>query len=151
LTIVANHLRAPWQLIHLIKGPAKGKDADDAATPYAVAVSMVLHQIDDKRAMLRGILKNKRVLIAKDILAEIDDTERALRARADLLGESDNRQRLDTLMAAVDALVAAEVQSLPGNLHHVLGARGSRGQGSLTGRLTSLASMGRDALTKLIT
>ena len=47
---------------------------------------MVLHQIDDRGVMLRGILKNKRVLVAKEILAEIDDTERALRARADLLG-----------------------------------------------------------------
>jgi hypothetical protein len=152
LTIVANHLKTPWQLIHLVAKPAKGKDAAaDAATPYAVVVSMVLHQIDDKRVMLRGILKNKRVLVAKDILADIDDTERALRARADLLGESGYRQRLDDLMAAVDALVAAEVGSLPGNLHHVLGARGPRGHGSLTGRLTSLASMGREALTKLIT
>jgi hypothetical protein len=151
LTIVANHLKTPWQLIHLVTKPAKGKDAaEEAPTPYAVAVSMVLHQIDDKRAMLRGILKSNRVLVAKDILAEIDDTERALRARADLLGESGCRQRLDELMAAVDALVAAEVQSLPGNLHHVLGARASRGH-SFTGRLTSLASLGRDALTKLIT
>jgi hypothetical protein len=151
LTIVANHLKTPWQLIHLVTKPAKGKDAvDDAPTPYAIAVSMVLHQIDDKRAMLRGILKSNRVLVAKEILADIDDTERALRARADLLGESDHRQRLDDLMAAVDALVTAEVRSLPGNLHHVLGARGSRGP-SFTGRLTSLVTGGAAYCKKLMT
>jgi hypothetical protein len=150
LTIVANHLKTPWQLIHLIAKPAKGKDTDDAPAPYAIAVSMVLHQIDDKRAMLRGILKSNRVLVAKEILADVDDTERALRTRSDLLGESDNRRRLDELMAAVDALVAAEVSSLPGNLHHVLGARGSHGH-SLAGRLTSLVTGGAAHFKKLIT
>jgi hypothetical protein len=149
---VANHLKAPWQLIHLAAKPARGKNAADAAaTPYSSAVAVLLDQIEDKRVMLRSILKNKRILVAKEILAHIDDTERALRARADLLGESDYRQRLDRLMAAVEALVTAEVCSLPGNLQHVLGARTSRGQDSLAGRLTSLASKGRDALSKLIT
>jgi hypothetical protein len=41
------------------------------------------------------------------------------------------------MMAAVEALVAAEVQSLPGNIHHVLGTRGGRGN-SLAGRLASV-------------
>src|SRR5258708_17547983 len=152
LTIVANHLKAPWQLIHLPTKAAKGKAAAEIApAPYAIAVSMVLHQIDDKRAMLRGVLKSSRVLVAKDILADIDDTERALRARADLLGESDYRHRLDALIAAADAPVPAQVHSLPGNLQHVLGGRVSRGHASLAGRLTSLAWKGRDALTKFIT
>jgi hypothetical protein len=150
LTIVANHLKAPWQLIHLAVKPAKGKDAT-APTPYAIATAMVLDQIDEKRLMLRGILKSKRVLVAKDILADVDDTERALRARPDLLGESNYRQQLDDLMLAVDTLVAAEVDSLPGNLHHVLGARGARGHGSLAGRLTSLVTGGAAYCKKLIT
>jgi len=137
-------------LIHLAPKPTKGKDGGEAAaTPFAAAAGMVLHQIDDKRVMLRGILKNKRVLVAKEILAEIDDTERALRARADLLGASDNRQRLDDLIAAVDALINTEVQSLPGNLHHVLGTRGGRGN-SLTGRLTSALSGGAAYCKKLL-
>ena len=151
LPIVANHLKTPWQLIQLAAKPAKGKNGDTAATPYTGAAAVLLDQIDEKRAMLRGILKSKRILMAKEILAQIDEIERALRSRADLLAESDHQQRLDRLMAAVEALVAAEVHSLPGDLHHVLGARGSRGQESLAGRLTSLASKGRDALNKLMT
>jgi hypothetical protein len=70
-------------------------------------------------------------------LNDIDNTEGALRSCADLIGESDYRQRLDDMMAAVEALVAAEVRSLPGNIHHVLDARGGRGS-SLAGRLTSV-------------
>jgi hypothetical protein len=151
LPIVANHLKTPWHLIQLAAKPAKGKSADAAATPYTGAAAVLLDQIDEKRAMLRGILKNKRILVAKDILAQIDEIERALRSRADLLAESDYKQRLDRLMAAVEGLVAAEVDSLPGNLQHVLGARGARGHDSLAGRITSLASKGRDALNKLMT
>jgi len=147
LTIVVNHLRTPWQLIHLATGPAKDKDAaDNVAVLHAVAASMVLDHIDDKRLMLRAVLKSQRILIAKDILADIDDAERALRARADLLGES-NYRRLNDLTAAVAALVAAEVHSLPGNLQHALGSRASRGHNSLVERLTTLVSKGRDALT----
>jgi hypothetical protein len=151
LSVVANHLKAPWQLIHLAARPAKGKNAADAAAmPYAGAAAVLLDQIEEKRLMLRSILKSKRILVAKEILASIDEIERALRSRADLLGESDYRQRLDRLMAAVEALVATEVHSLPGNLQHVLGTRGSRDHDSLAGRLTSLASKGRDALSKLM-
>ena len=152
LSVVANHLKAPWQLIHLAARPAKGKNAADAdAMPYTSAAAVLLDQIEEKRLMLRSILKSKRILVAKEILANIDEIERALRSRADLLGESDYRQRLDRLMAAVEALVATEVHSLPGNLQHVLGTRGSRDHDSLAGRLTSLASKGRDALSKLMT
>jgi hypothetical protein len=134
LTIVVNHLKTPWQLIHLTIRQ-KGK-ADAAPMPHAVVVPMVLDQIDERRLILRGVLKNKRVLVAKDLLNDIDNTAGALRSRADLIGESDYRQRLDNMMAAVETLVAAEVQSLPGNIQHVLGARGARGS-SLAGRLTS--------------
>ena len=149
---MANHLKTPWQLIQLAAKPAKGKNADARSErPTPSPPALVLDQIDEKRAMLRGILKSKRILMAKDILAQIDEIERALRSRADLLAESDYQQRLDRLMAAVEGLVAAEVHSLPGNLQHVLGARGSHGNDSLAGRLTSLASKGRDALNKLMT
>jgi hypothetical protein len=150
LSVVANHLKAPWQLIHLAARP-KGRNAVDGGVAYAGTAAVLLDQIEEKRLMLRSILKSKRILVAKEILANIDEIERALRARADLLGESGYGQRLDRLMAAVEALVATEVHSLPGKLRHVLGARGARGHGSLAGRLTSLASKGRDALSRLMT
>jgi hypothetical protein len=103
-----------------------------------------VRRVDD-RCVLSGIcwvLRSNapwRDLPAADgprTLNDIDNTEGALRSRADLIGESDYRKRLDDMMAAVEALVAAEVQSLPGNIQHVLGARGGRGS-SLAGRLTS--------------
>jgi hypothetical protein len=147
IAVVANHLKTPRQLLALI--PKGKRDPDAAPSPYAVVVPMVLDQVDEKRLLLRGVLRNKRVLVAKELLAEIDATEYALLGRADLLDQSNYRQQLKDLIAAVDALVNAEVQSLPGNLEHVLGARGPRGN-SIAERLTSVLTGGAASFKKLI-
>jgi hypothetical protein len=147
LTMLAKHLKTPWQLIRLATKIAVSKDATDiAATPYAVAGSMVLDQLDDKRLALRRALKSNRIPIARDILIDIYDIEYALRVRIDLLDESEWGQRLDSLMETVGALVEAEVHTIPECLRHVLASRTLHSHDTLTGRVTYLAWKGRDAL-----
>src|SRR5262249_29740862 len=74
LALVALRLNTPWQLIRLATKAARSKKAVDvAATPYAVAVAMVLDRLEDKRLVLRLALKHNRVLIARDTLTEIYD------------------------------------------------------------------------------
>src|SRR6267154_2684270 len=76
LALVAGRLKTPRELMCLATKAARGRTAADvAATPYAIAVSMVLDQIDDKRVALRVALMKNRVVVARDILAEIDSTE----------------------------------------------------------------------------
>jgi hypothetical protein len=148
LALVANRLRTPWQLIRLATKAAPSKNAADvAATPYAIAVSMVLDWLDDKRLALRLALKTNRVLVAREILTYIYDAEYALRVRIDLLDQSDWGIRLDSLMNAISALVEAEVARFPENVGHVLGSRSLRSHQSLTGRLTYLAWKGRDVVS----
>lgn len=147
LTMVAKLLKTPWQLIRLATKIAASKDAADiAATPYAIAVSMVLDQLDDKRLALRRALKSNRIPIARDILIDIYDIEYAMRVRVDLLDECEWGQRLNGLMEAVAALVEAEVHTIPEGLRHVLGSRALHSHDTLTGRLTYVAWKGRDAL-----
>jgi hypothetical protein len=147
LALVALRLKTPWQLIYLATKAAPSKKAADiAATPYAITVSMVMDRLDDKRLALRVALKSNRILVAKEILTWIYDTEDALRSRIDLLDESDWGKRLDHLMDAIAALVQSEVSRFPDKLGHVLGSR-SRRRHSWSGRLTSLAGKGRDALS----
>ena len=51
LAVVAGRLRTPRELMHIATKAARTRNAADvAATPYAIAVSMVLDQIDDKRS-----------------------------------------------------------------------------------------------------
>ena len=140
-------LKTPWQLIRLATKAAASKNAADvAATPYAIAVSMVLDRLEDKRAALRVALRNNRVLVAKEILTDIYDTEYALRVRIDQLDQSDWGVRLEALMTSIAALVEAEVARFPDNVGHVLGSRSLRSHDSLAGRLTYLAYKGRDAV-----
>ena len=148
ITLIARRLKASWHLIRLATKAAPSKNAADvAATPYAVAVSMVLDRLDDKRLALRIALKNNRVLIARDLLTDIYDTEYALQVRIDQLEESDWGKRLGDLMGAIANLVEAEVSRFPPDVGHVLGSRRLRSHNSLTGRLTYLAWKGRDAVS----
>jgi hypothetical protein len=148
LALVAKRLRIPWELIFLATKAAPSKNAADiAATPYAIAVSMVLDRLDDKRLTLRVALKNNRVLVAKDILTDIYNTEYALQMRIDQLAESDWGKRLEQLMQAITDLVEAEVSRFPKEVGHVLGSRRRHGNQSLAGRLSSLAWKGRDLLS----
>jgi hypothetical protein len=148
LALVAGRLKTSWQLIRLATKAAPSKNAADiAATPYATAISMVLDRLDDERSALRVALKNDRVLVAKEILIGIYDTEYALQVRIDLLDQSDWGVRLNGLVNAIAALVEAEVARFPADVGHVLGSRSLRSHQSLAGRLTYLAWKGRDAVS----
>lgn len=148
MALVAKRLKTPWQLIRLATKLAPSKNAADvAATPYAIAVSMVLDRLEDNRSALRIALRNNRVLVCKEILAHIYDTEYALQVRIDQLDQSDWGVRLESLMSTIAALVEAEVARFPDNVGHVLGSRRLRSYQSLAGRLTYLAWKGRDAVS----
>jgi hypothetical protein len=148
LALVAKRLRTFWQLIRFATKAAPSKNAADiAATPYAIAVSMVLDRLDDKRSALRIALRNNRVLDSRNLLAGIYDTEYALQVRIDLLDESDWGERLRNLMNAIAVMVDAEVSRFPEKVGHVLGSRKLRSYQSVAGRLTYLAWKGRDALS----
>jgi hypothetical protein len=147
LMLVARRLKTHWQLIRLATKVAPTKNAADiAATPYAAAVSMVLDRLEDRRGMLRVALKQERILVAKEILVDIYDTEYALRVRIDQLAESDWGRRLEALMASITELVESEIRRFPDNVGHVLGSHRLRSHNSLTGRLTHLAWKGRDVV-----
>lgn len=148
LALVAKRLKTHWQLARLATKAAASKNAADiAATPYAITVSMVLDHLEDSRATLRFALRNNRVLVAKEILTEIYDTEYALQVRIDQLDRSDWGVRLAALMTSIATSVEAELALFPENVGHILGSRRLRSHNSLAGRLTYLAYKGRDAVS----
>jgi hypothetical protein len=148
LVLLAKRLKTPWQLVRLATKAAPSKNAADiAAARYAVAVTMVLDRLDDKRLALRIALRNNRVMVAREILADIYDTEYALQVRIDLLDQSEWGERLANLTGSVAVLIEAELARFPDKVHHVLGSRRLRRNESLAGRLTYLAWKGRDAVS----
>jgi hypothetical protein len=148
LALVAKRLKTPWQLIRLATKAARSKRAADvAATHYGITVAMVLDLLEERRLALRIALKHNRILIAREILVEIYDTEYALQVRIDEFEESEWGSRLRAIMEAIASLVEAEVSRFPDEVGHVLESRSLRSHHTLTGRLTHLAWKSRDALT----
>jgi hypothetical protein len=147
LTLIANRLKTGTQLLGLASRGAASREASDlAAAPYAIAVTMVLDRIDDMRLALRIALRNERVVVAKQLLTHIYDTEYELQIGISHLDQSEWGARLHKLMEAIAALVEAEVSRFPADIGHVLGSRRLRRHDSLAGRLTYLASKGRGAV-----
>jgi hypothetical protein len=121
LTMVTKRLKVPWQLARLATRSARSKNAAEiAATRYAISIPMVLDHLDDQRIHLNHALKSNRIAVAKDFLTDIYDIEHALRTAIDGIDQTDWGRKLDSVMAAVAADLKTELQSLPGNLHHVL-------------------------------
>lgn len=148
LQLIATRLKTSWQLVRIATKAARSKKAADiAATPYAIAVSMVLDRLEDKRLALRLALKHNRVVVARDTLVEIYDTEYALQVRIDELEASEWGKRLHSIMDGISSLVEAEVSRFPDEVGHVLDSRSLRSHRSLGGRLTYLAWKGRDAIS----
>ena len=144
LALVAGRLKTPRELVRLATKAARSRSAADvAATPYAIAVSMVLDQIDDNRVALLIALRKNRIIVARDILADIDATESALLASIRELDASDWGRRLRDIRTAIVALVEAEVSRFPDEVGHVLKLHDLRGSGLLSG----LIWKGRDAIS----
>lgn len=147
LALVARRLKMSWQLVRLATKAAASKSAADvAAVPYACVVPMVLDRLDDKRLALRIALRHNRVLVARDLLAEVYDTEYALKVRIDGIEHCEWGVRLQQLMDAIATLVAAEVSRFPSNVGHILGSRRLRSHDTLGGKLSYLAWKGRDVV-----
>jgi hypothetical protein len=153
LTIVARRLATPWQLLHLATKVVDSKaPAAIAAKPYALAVSMVLDQIDERRQLLAVALRSNRVVVAKGILKEIYAIERALKTQIEL-GDSDWGNRLRNQMAAVAAALDAEVErsrTNVGNLTHVLASGDLRPAQSLKERLAQAVEKGRSMIADIL-
>jgi len=153
LTIVARRLATPWQLLHLATKVVDSKaPAAIAAKPYALAVSMVLDQIDERRLLLAVALRSNRVVVAKGILKEIYAIENAVKAQIEL-GDSDWGNRLRDQMAAVAAALDAEVErsrTNVGNLTHVLASGGLRPAQSLKERLAQAVEKGRSMIADIL-
>jgi len=145
---VAKRLKTFWQLVRLATKAAPSRNsADIAATPYAIAVSMVLDRLEDKGTALRAALKTNKVIDAKELLAEIYDAEYALRVGIDRLDQSPWGVRLHGAIDRIATLIEAEVSTFPKEVGHVLASRRLRSHQSLADRLSYFAWKGRDALS----
>ncbi|WP_426422011.1 hypothetical protein [Bradyrhizobium genosp. A] len=153
LTIVTNRLETPWELLSVATVPADDRAAARiAASPFAIAVSMVLDQIEEKHLLLLFALRNNRPVRAKEIVGEIYRIEKALRTQIELKG-SDWARHLDDRMIAVQAAINAEIDSIPGDhrhLTHILESPRLRPDHSFSHKVGHMFEKGWDVVTGLL-
>ena len=131
LLLVMNRLNAPWQLIRL-SVQAAGSDvaARIAETPFAVAVEIVLTDVERMTATLRDNLKAGHSTEIAASIKDLHDAARALRTELDLSSDSPWSRQLSAARAEVSKLLQAEIENLPAQVRRVLRPRTARETGS---------------------
>jgi len=124
LVLVMSKLAAPWQLLRLATRAANSDTAKRIAeTPYAVAVEIVLEEVDRRVRELAADLKSGRGIAVSALLKEVHDALRGLRSELDLSPESAWGKQLSTLRGDVSRILSAEIELMPGRVRRLIRPR----------------------------
>jgi hypothetical protein len=122
LILVVDRLAARWQLIRLATRAAGSDDITRIVeTPFAVAVTVVLSEVEAMVSDLRTELKARRPLTS--ILKAIHDAARGLHTELDLSVDSPWSRQLAALRTGVSNVLKAEIESTPGRVRRLLQPR----------------------------
>ena len=124
LSLVMQRLTAPWQIIRLaIKMAASDDEIRVAATPYGVAVTMVLHDLSFLAASLRTDIKRGHFDNIAEHLKALHDGVRGLRTELDLRNDSVWGKQLASIRADISNALQSEIDSVPGRVRRLLRQR----------------------------
>jgi hypothetical protein len=124
LILVMGRLASPWQLIRLAVKAAGGDDAKRIAeTRYAVAVDVVLEEVDRRVRELAADLKSGRGIAVAALLKEVHDALRGLRSEIDMSPESVWGKQLTHLRAEVSKILSSEIELMPGRVRRLIRPR----------------------------
>jgi len=127
LVLVMSKLAAPWQLLRLATRAANSDTAKRIAeTPYAVAVEIVLEEVDRRVRELAADLKSGRGIAVSALLKEVHDALRGLRSELDFSPESAWGKQLSTLRSDVSRILTAEIELMPGRVRRLIRPRPSK-------------------------
>jgi hypothetical protein len=119
LVLLTNRLAAPWQLIGIATRAAESDDAARiAATPYAVAINIVLGELEQMVGELRSELKAGRPVGL--LLKGMHDASRLFHTEIDLSADSAWSRQLAAIRSAVSNLLTAEIETVPGRVRRLL-------------------------------
>src|SRR6267378_954821 len=127
LSLVMQRLAAPWQIIRLaIKMAASDDEIRVAATPYGVAVTIVLHDLSFLAASLRTDIKRGHFDDVAEHLKALHDGVRGLRTELDLRNDSVWGKQLASIRADISNALQSEIDSVPGRVRRLLRQRADK-------------------------
>jgi hypothetical protein len=119
LIMLMNRMTSPWQLIRIA---TRAADSDDTAriveTPYAIAVALVLGELEATVSDLRKEFKAGRPVTS--IIKELHDTARGMRTEIDLSTDSAWSRQLAAIRGEVSNLLKPEIDATPGRVRRLL-------------------------------
>ena len=126
LLTVMNRLAAPWQLIRLgVKAAGSDTAARVAETPYGVAVTIVLSELERQVGELRDDLRSGRGVAVGALLKTIHDSARGLRTELNMPVDSSWGRALSGLRSQIGDMLRLEIDSMPGRVRRLLKPRGT--------------------------
>jgi hypothetical protein len=124
---VMSRMTAPWQLIRLgVRAAGSDTAARVAETHYAVAVNIVLAELERMVAELRADLRSGRGVAVGALLKTIHDSARGLRTELELPVDSTWGRTLVAQRTQISDLLRAEIESIPGRVRRLLRPRPSK-------------------------
>ncbi len=124
LLLVMSRLSAPWQLIRIATKAAESDNAARiAASPYGVAITIVLVELGRLVGELKTDLRSGRGVAVIALLKAIHDAARGLRTEVDLSVDTDWGRQLAAMRAEISNLLKSEIESMPGRVRRLLRPR----------------------------
>jgi hypothetical protein len=127
LSLIAQRLVAPWQIVRLaIKMAASDDELRVAATPYGVAVTIALHDLSFVAACLRTDIRRGHFEYVGEQLKTLHDGVRGLRTELDLRNDSTWGRQLTSIRADTSNALQSEIDSVPGRVRRILRQRADK-------------------------
>jgi hypothetical protein len=127
LSLIMQRLSAPWQIIRLATKMASSDDEIRvAATPYAVAVTIALHDLYFVAACLRTDIRRGHFEQIAEQLKTLHDGVRGLRTELDLRNDSSWGKQLASIRADISNSLQSEIESVPGRVRRILRQRADK-------------------------
>ncbi len=121
LVLVMNRMAAGWQLIRLAtKAAGSDETARIAETPYGIAVTIVMAEVERMIRELAADLKSGRGIAVSAMLKEVHDAVRGLRTELDIAGDAALGRQLAAMRAEISKFLSAEVELVPGRVRRLL-------------------------------
>ncbi len=124
LSLVMQRLAAPWQIIRLaVKIAASDDEIRVAATPYGVAVTMALADLNNVAANLRADIRRGQLDSAPELLKIAHDGVRGLRTELDMRNDSTWGRQMAAIRVEISSTLQSEIESVPGRVRRLLRQR----------------------------
>jgi len=117
-------MTAPWQIIRLaINFAGSDEESRVAATPFGLAVSMVLYDLAVQVDELRTQIKRGHFDKSAHQLKALHDGVRDLRTELDFRSDSSWGRQLSSIRADISNSLTSEIESVPGRVRRLLRQR----------------------------